>query len=549
MMNQKCLKRPAIHGGGVALVGLMAVLILATGAFADVLIASDGTRWEGTVSEEDGRYVIVLTNGRNMTFPMSAVTEVILTAEVREEYAMRRSQMDLTDDAQVRELADLVASAGLSIEYEELVDEAFAARYAAAGTDPAALRAVATWCAGYDLEDRAARCTAKANTLEFATRLDAATGHAAELEELADWCVDHGMQQQAVQCYREAYQVRLEQAQGDVMAMVELYHWCTEHGLMAEAADADAEAIRLSPDDERVMQELGYAWDPTGQEWTRAPAIYTEWPFDAQEAAQRQSETAVRLGVDTNMTLDLGGGVTMEFVLIPAGEFIMGSPASEYGRDSDEGPTRLVQISKPFYMATCEVTQEQYEAIMNSNPSRFRGDLLPVEETTWNDAVEFCQKFAALTGREVRLPTEAEWEYSCRAGTETAYFWGNDFRLGICSAENDPGSNEDSNVPTFRQMGLPIDQTVPVASFEPNAWGLYDMHGNVWEWVSDPYAPYVEAETVDPQGPAAGSEYTNRGGSWWDSPRTIRSANRDGDAANDSYHVLGLRVAVTYGLD
>ena len=550
MMNQKCLNKPAIRGGGVALVGLMAVLILATGAFADILIASDGTRWEGTVSEEDGRYVIVLANGRNMTFPTSAVTEVILTAEVREEYALRRSQVDLSDDAQVQELADLVASAGLSVEHEELIDEAFAARYAAAGTDPDALRSVATWCAGYDLEDRATRCNTKISMLEFATRLAAAGGDATELEELAEWCAARDLEQQAAQCYTQAYQLRRYQAQNNAMAMVELYHWCTERGLMAEAADADAEAIRLSPDDERVMQELGYAWDPTGQEWTRAPAIYTDWPFDAEEAAQRQSETAVRLGVDTHMTLDLGGGVTMEFVLIPAGEFVMGSPTNEYGRDSDEGPTRRVRITKMFYMAACEVTQEQYEAVMSSNPSQFRGSRLPVEETTWNDAMEFCRKFSALTGREIRLPTEAEWEYACRAGSDGVYSWGDSFRLGICSAENDPGTNEDNNVPIFREMGLPIDQTVPVASFDPNAWGLYDMHGNVWEWVSDHYAdPYSNTDTVDPQGPSRGPEYANRGGSWWDSPQMIRAANRDGDAANDSYHVLGFRVAITHSAD
>ena len=534
--------------GVAALAGL--VLLLAMAASADVLIATDGTRWEGTLTEEGAHYVLVMIGGGRITFPKNAVAEVILSAGLLAEYEQLKSQADLSDDAQVRELADLAAAGGLAVEHEELMDEAFAMRYAVARADPDALRQLATWCAGYDLDDRAARCNTKISMLEFATRLAAAGGDATELEELAEWCAARDLEQQAAQCYTQAYQLRRYQAQNNAMAMVELFHWCSEHGLAPEAADAEAEALRLAPADDRVRQELGYVWDSAAQEWSRGPVAYTSWPFDAEEAARRQSETATRLGVATHLTLDLGGGVAMDFVLIPAGEFVMGSPTNEYGRDSDEGPTRRVRITKMFYMAACEVTQEQYEAVMSSNPSQFRGSRLPVEETTWNDAMEFCRKFSALTGREIRLPTEAEWEYACRAGSDGVYSWGDSFRLGICSAENDPGTNEDNNVPIFREMGLPIDQTVPVASFDPNAWGLYDMHGNVWEWVSDHYAdPYSNTDTVDPQGPSRGPEYANRGGSWWDSPQMIRAANRDGDAANDSYHVLGFRVAITHSAD
>lgn len=511
--------------GVAALAGL--VLLLAMAASADVLIATDGTRWEGTLTEEGAHYVLVMIGGGRITFPKNAVAEVILSAGLLAEYEQLKSQADLSDDAQVRELADLAAAGGLAVEHEELMDEAFAMRYAVARADPDALRQLATWCAGYDLDDRAARCNTKISMLEFATRLAAAGGDATELEELAEWCAARDLEQQAAQCYTQAYQLRRYQAQNNAMAMVELFHWCSEHGLAPEAADAEAEALRLAPADDRVRQELGYVWDSAAQEWSRGPVAYTSWPFDAEEAARRQSETATRLGVATHLTLDLGGGVAMDFVLIPAGEFVMGSPTNEYGRDSDEGPTRRVRITKMFYMAACEVTQEQYEAVMSSNPSQFRGSRLPVEETTWNDATEFCRKFSALTGREIRLPTEAEWEYACRAGGTGAFAGSGNIDEMAWYEANSEG------------------QTHPIATKKPNRWGLYDMHGNVSEWCSDYYkADYPEGPTVDPNGPAEGKYRVVRGGSWSNFARGCRSAARSSAPPSYQFKQTGFRVVL-----
>lgn len=197
----------------------------------------------------------------------------------------------------------------------------------------------------------------------------------------------------------------------------------------------------------------------------------------------------------------------MCFVRIPAGTFVMGSPASEPGRKSDEVQHRVV-ISRPFFMSDTEVTQAQWKTVMGSSPSFFRDDAsdLPVERVTWYDVQAFLQRLNARGEGHFRLPTEAEWEYACRAGTTSAYAFGD--RLSTAAATYDGR------------------RPVPVGSHAPNAWGLYDMHGNVWEWCADEYCPYPDQEVRDPIN-RCGSRYkVIRGGSFYFGADSARSALR-----------------------
>jgi len=227
------------------------------------------------------------------------------------------------------------------------------------------------------------------------------------------------------------------------------------------------------------------------------------------------------------LTFDLGGGVSMKLVKIPAGTFMMGSPASEARRGSDEGPQRRVTISKPFYMGIYEVTQEQYQAVLGENPSNFTGAKNPVKKISWNNAAEFCRRLSVKTGKTVRLPTEAQWEYACRAGTTTP------FNTGETISTSQANYNGYYTYGSGKK-GAYSDKTIPVGSFKPNAFGLYDMHGNVWEWCKDWYdkSYYAKANNRDPQGPDSGEYRVLRGGRWYSDPKNCRSAHRGRDAPN-----------------
>ncbi len=168
----------------------------------------------------------------------------------------------------------------------------------------------------------------------------------------------------------------------------------------------------------------------------------------------------------------------------------------------DEKPVHTVHIREPFWLSKTEVTQKQYRQVMGRNPSFFKGDNNPVEKVSWNDAVKFCKKLTQrehASGRlpseyEYTLPSEAQWEYACRAGTKTKYYWGNDFGEGHCNAENDVGSSEDKQVAYFKRKGWSTDSTMTVGKFAPNQWGVYDMSGNVWEWCMDNWRDFKNAE-------------------------------------------------------
>ena len=237
------------------------------------------------------------------------------------------------------------------------------------------------------------------------------------------------------------------------------------------------------------------------------------------QAAQPNSVQPNTVQGQGELVLDLGGGVKLELVLIPAGKFKMGSPAGEKDRIESE-TQHEVTLSKPFYMGKYVVTQEQYEKVMGASPNFFKGAKNPVESVSWYDAQDFCKKLSTTSGKTVRLPTEAEWEYACRAGSTTAY----------CFGDNENGLTE------YAWYGSNSDgKTHPVGEKKSNAWGLYDVHGNVWEWCQDLYANYPVGAATDPQGAAQqGAFRVLRGGCWIYFPRICRSAYR-------YYYVPGYR--------
>ncbi len=227
-------------------------------------------------------------------------------------------------------------------------------------------------------------------------------------------------------------------------------------------------------------------------------------------------------------------GVILDMVSIPGGSFMMGSPESEKDRSSNEKQHK-VEIS-PFYIDKYPVTQAQWQAVMGNNPSYFKGDNRPVDTVSWNDAVEFCQKLSELTGDNYRLPTEAEWEYACRAGTTTQFYFGETITTDLV---NYNGNYPYGDAP----KGVYHQETTDVGSFPANEFGLYDMHGNVWEWCADIYSSDYSSSRSNPTDPSGGGSRVVRGGSWFHGTRLARAAYRDGDEPGFSYYYHGFRCA------
>lgn len=234
-------------------------------------------------------------------------------------------------------------------------------------------------------------------------------------------------------------------------------------------------------------------------------------------------------------TIYLAQDTLIEMIYINSGEFVMGSPDYEPERSDDEGPAARVYLDG-FWISRFPVTQAQYLAVMQSNPSRFKGSNRPVEQISWFEAMEFCQTLSQLTGQTFTLPTEAQWEYACRAGTTSP------FANGECLDTDDANYNGESPLGNCI-AGVFRRATWPVGSGRANDWGLYDMHGNVWEWCLDWYDEtyYQVRPTENPTGPENGTWRVLRGGSFHSAAQACRSANR-GYSEPESRVYLGFRI-------
>ncbi|MBI2192379.1 MAG: SUMF1/EgtB/PvdO family nonheme iron enzyme [Planctomycetes bacterium] len=271
-------------------------------------------------------------------------------------------------------------------------------------------------------------------------------------------------------------------------------------------------------------------------EKSKEPEVYTKWPFDEKEAKRRQEETAKVLAWPVEYDEDLGGGMKMRMVLIPAGEFLMGSPNDEDGRGDDELQHR-VRITKPFYMGKYEVTQAQWKAVTGTSPSHFKGDENPVDMVSWDDVQGLLERLNTATLRpwetsargRFSLPTEAQWEYACRAGSDRRYSFG------------------DGDGPLWEYAwfdGNSDSKTHPAGLKKPNAWGLHDMHGNVLEWCQDFYGSYPVVTAADPAGVKTGDGRVIRGGLWRDAARVCRASSRNWNKASDRDKLVGLRLVL-----
>jgi sulfatase modifying factor 1 len=231
----------------------------------------------------------------------------------------------------------------------------------------------------------------------------------------------------------------------------------------------------------------------------------------SQRVPQERSAGAVE-------AVALGGGVEMTFAWCPPGTFLMGSPAGEAERSDDELQHR-VTLTKGFWLGIHQVTQAQWQAVMGDNPSNFKGVDLPVDNVSWEDCQKFVEKAGKKIGKEFRVPTEAEWEYACRAGTTTPFSFGQ-------TISTDQANYDGNYTYADGRKGVYRKKTTPVGTFPANLWGLHDMHGNVWEWCADWYGTYQKEDLTDPKGIKSGDARVLRGGSWGSYPGFCRAAFR-----------------------
>ncbi|MBC8875268.1 MAG: formylglycine-generating enzyme family protein [Planctomycetes bacterium] len=283
-----------------------------------------------------------------------------------------------------------------------------------------------------------------------------------------------------------------------------------------------------------TFPSLAYSAEDGKAAGTDAKGPMLKAPFTREEAEAAQNECGKRLGLPVEITNSIG----MKLKLIPAGEFMMGT--RDY-LESHFGLRHKVRITKPFYIGVYEVTQAEYEKVMGKNPSvhskggRYANRVPekdtsrhPVENVLWDEAAEFCKRLSAKEGKAYRLPTEAEWEYACRAGTTTRWICGND----------------QANVGEYAwHRGNAGMKTHPVGEKKPNAYGLHDMHGNVSEWCADWRGPYASEEVSDPSGPETGSNRVHRGGAWCFGDLVCRSSLRSWLEPTYRFSSIGFRVA------
>jgi len=273
--------------------------------------------------------------------------------------------------------------------------------------------------------------------------------------------------------------------------------------------------------------------EETSLEEGRSPADVPTKGKDSQESGK---STVDYSGNDSGKTIVVSS-INYKMVYIPPCTFLMGSPSSEKDRDGDETQHK-VTLTKGFYLGETEVIQGQWRAVMGHNPARFQdcGDDCPVEQVSWEDCQEFIKRLNQKEGTDkYRLPTEAEWEYACRAGSTSAFANGDITETG-CGRE-----------PNLHKMGWYCgnadNKTHPVAKKDPNNWGLYDMHGNVWEWCQDWSGDYHSGHVTDPEGLSMRSRRVHRGGSWYLRAGACRSANRHSNSPGFRCRRLGFRLA------
>lgn len=280
---------------------------------------------------------------------------------------------------------------------------------------------------------------------------------------------------------------------------------------------------------------------PTKSVNTKELALKT-FQFEVMKVDKQGNITTITPGQAIYFIEDLGNGNILEMVEIPGGHFLMGSPVGEKQRNTNEGPQHPMTI-KVFFMGKFTVTQEQYQAVMGINPSYFQGANRPVEQVSWNDAVKFCQKLSLMTNKNYRLPSEAEWEYACRAGTTTPFYFGEtitteiaNYNGGYIYGSAPPGENR--------------QETMDVGSLPANAFGLYEMHGNVWEWCQDKYHNDYRGMPADGSAWVSGNNNPCllRGGSWLTQSSVCRSSARlDGGNSDVAFYDFGFRVVCTPG--
>jgi uncharacterized protein (TIGR02996 family) len=302
-------------------------------------------------------------------------------------------------------------------------------------------------------------------------------------------------------------------------------------------------AITADPGDDTAWVALADCLEEQGQtdsaelvrlrEWLRH-AAYDDPDRPPREQRLQSLLLSGVLPVLPRRTVMVSQRTRLELALIPAGSFIMGSPEEEQERQGDEGPQHRVTLTRAFYLGVYPVTQSQWRAVMGSNPSTERKADHPVSGSSWNRCQTFCNKLTEQTGLKFRLPTEAEWEYAARATTTTPFHFGATISADIV--------NFDGNYCYRGQAkGIYRAKTTVVGSFPPNAFGLYDMHGNVWELCQDGLREYTEEPVSDPVG--LEKEYrAARGGSWFHLPWHCRCAYRIHRGVDNGDRYIGLRV-------
>lgn len=297
----------------------------------------------------------------------------------------------------------------------------------------------------------------------------------------------------------------------------------------AAPKDARGRALLSAPLRERVENFFDAA-EKINPGSDRVRVLKAKLAYSLWDGSEKISEYAKKNALAEMLPLDLDG-VPLELALIPAGSFTMGSPAAELGRQDDEAAHR-VTITQPFFMSKTEITQAQFKQVTGSNPSAIEDSTHPVGRISWNAADGFCRQLALRIDRKVRLPTEAEWEYACRAGAQSSYAFGPSLSGSM--------ANFNSELAEFRNA------TTPVGTYKPNFFQLNDMHGNVWEWCKDFYDPlyYKASPPCDPQGPADGNRNVLRGGAFDSQPEHCRSACRKADKSSNLNTKYGFRIVV-----